>query len=68
MAVLLPAALCICLSKNNISVITAWMMVDIGEGNAEGQQEDNHSNKTHNLQKSEEYYKDKQKLVGIRSE
>lgn len=32
----------------------------------QGQQEDNHSNKTHNLQKSEEYYKDKQKLVGIR--
>lgn len=35
------------------------------EENAEGQQEDNHnSNKTHNLQKSEDYYKNKQKLVG----
>lgn len=42
--------------------------MDRGVGNAEGQQEDNHSNKTHDLQKSEEYYKNKQDLVGIRSE
>lgn len=54
------------LSENNISVITGWLMMDTGEGNAEGQQEHNHSNKTHNLQKSEEYYKNKQKLVGIK--
>lgn len=43
-------------------------MMGTGEGNAEGQQEDKHSNKPHNLQKSEQYYKNKQKLVGIRSE
>lgn len=44
-------------------------MMETEEGNAEGQQEDNHnSNKTHNLQKSEDYCKNKQKLVGTRSE